>query len=96
MTFEYIIYERSRRTVLLHSLDYDVNIEKLKKFKKFKSFRGSFTPSDHTYKPLAEKSRGCKDSACQSMAILQIKADADFANSTLFDDKKPGIRKQNM
>ena len=27
ITFEYIIYERSRSTVF-HSLDYDVNIEK--------------------------------------------------------------------
>ena len=62
MTFEYTIYERSRRAVL-HSLDYDVNIEKKKKkYQKVISFRGIFAPSDDTYKPLAEKSRDCKDS----------------------------------
>ena len=50
---------------LLHSLDYDVNIIKAHKVI---SFRGIFAPTDHTYKPLAEKSRDCKDSDCQSMA----------------------------
>ena len=34
------------------------------------------------------QSRDCKDFDCQSMEFLQIKADANFANSTLFYDKK--------
>ena len=61
------------------------------KFQKVISFRGIFALIDHTYKPLAEKSRDFKDSDCQSMAtwqFFQIKVDADFANSTLFNDKK--------
>ena len=74
ITFESNIYERSPRAVL-HSLDYDVNIEKEKKFKKVVSFRGIFAPTDHTYKPLAEKSRDCKDSDYQSMATWEILVD---------------------
>ena len=76
MTFEYITYERPRRAII-HSLVYvyDVNIEKLKKFQKVISFRGIFAPTDHTYKQLAEKSRGWEDSDCQSMATWEIFAD---------------------
>ena len=40
----------------------------LKTFSKSHKFPWRFfAPSDHTYKPLAEKSRDCKDSDCQSM-----------------------------
>ena len=53
---EYIIYKRSYRA------NYDVNIEINKKLQKVISFCGIFAPTDHTYKPLAEKSRDSKDS----------------------------------
>ena len=43
--------------------------------KKDISFRGIFAPTDHTYKPLAEKSRDCKDSDCESMATWEDFAD---------------------
>ena len=61
MISEYIVYERSHRAVL-HSLGYDLNIENKKKtFQKDIIFRGIFAPTDHTYKPLAEKSGDWKD-----------------------------------
>ena len=74
MTFEYLAYERSCRAVL-HSLDYDVNIEKYKKLKQVILFHGIFAPTDHAYKPLPETSRYCKDSDCQSMTTWEIFAD---------------------
>ena len=45
------------------------------KYQKVISFRGIFAPTDHTYKQLAEKSRNCKDSDCQSIATWDIFAD---------------------
>ena len=59
---------------MIHSVDYDVNI-KIFFFQNVISFRGIFAPTYHTYKPLAEKSKDCKDSDCQSMATWEFFAD---------------------
>ena len=90
MTFEYITYEGSRKAEL-HSLDYDVNIEKIQEISKSHKFPWLFlhlptTLINHSISPGIERIPIV--SQWQHGKFLQIKADSDFAKSTLFYDKK--------